>query len=66
MVRACSTHEKLRDAYNVSVEKPERKRPLGRPEHRWDDNIMIEIRKVERRGMDWISLAYDRTSGRLL
>ena len=28
-----------RSVYRVMVGKPERKRPLGRPRHRWDDNI---------------------------
>ena len=26
-------------AYRIFVGKPERKRPLGRPRHRWEDNI---------------------------
>jgi hypothetical protein len=28
-----------RDAYRILVGKPEGKRPLGRPRHRWVDNI---------------------------
>jgi hypothetical protein len=28
-----------RGVYRVLVEKPEGKRPLGRPMHSWDDNI---------------------------
>jgi hypothetical protein len=31
--------EKRRTAYGVLLEKPERKRPLGRPKLRWKDNI---------------------------
>jgi hypothetical protein len=27
------------NAYNILVRKPEGKRPLRRPKHRWDDNI---------------------------
>jgi len=28
-----------RGAYKVLMEKPEGKRPLGRPRHKWEDNI---------------------------
>jgi hypothetical protein len=28
-----------RNAYRVLVGKPEGKRPLGRPRHRWEDNM---------------------------
>jgi hypothetical protein len=32
---ACSTNGKDEKAYNISVGKPEGKKPLGRPRHRW-------------------------------
>jgi len=41
------------------VWKLERKRPLGRPRRRWEDNIKIELQEVGCRGMDWIELAQD-------
>jgi hypothetical protein len=28
----------------VLVERPEGKRPLGRPRHRWEDNIKMDLR----------------------
>jgi len=31
--------EEMRNAYCTLVRKPERKRPLGRPRRRWEDNI---------------------------
>ena len=40
--------------------KPEGKRPLGRPRHRWDDNIKMDLQDVGCGGMDWIELAQDR------
>ena len=46
--------------------KPERKRPLGRPRRRWEDNIKMDPQKVECRGMDWIELAQDRDSWQAL
>ena len=35
-----------RDAYRVLVEKPERKRRLGRPRRRWNDNIKMDLQEV--------------------
>ena len=29
--------------YRVLVGKPEGKRPLGRPRHRWEDNIKMDL-----------------------
>jgi hypothetical protein len=46
--------------YRVLVGKPEGKRPLGRPRHRWEDNILMDIQEVGCGGMDWIGLAQDR------
>jgi len=42
------------------VGKPEGKRPLGRPRHRWEDNIKMDLQEVGYEGMDWIELAQDR------
>jgi hypothetical protein len=36
------------------VGKPEGKKPLGRPRHRWEDNIKMDLQKVRCGGMDWI------------
>jgi hypothetical protein len=38
--------------YRVSVGKPEGNRPLGRPSHRWEENIKINFQEVECGGMD--------------
>jgi hypothetical protein len=46
--------------YTILVGKPERKRPLGRPIHRWVDNIKIDLRDIGWNVMDWIDLAQDR------
>jgi hypothetical protein len=34
---------KSRGVYRVLVEKPEGKRPLGRPRRRWEDNTKIDM-----------------------
>jgi hypothetical protein len=48
------------------VGKPEGKRPLEIPTHRWLDNIKIDPREVGWNGMDWIDLAQDRDQWRAL
>jgi hypothetical protein len=49
-----------RSMYRVVVEKPEEKRPLGRPRHRWEDNIKVDLQEVGYEGVDWIELVLDR------
>ena len=46
--------------------QPEGKRPLGRPQRKWEDNIKIDPQEVGGRGMDWIELAQDRDSWQAL
>jgi hypothetical protein len=50
----------------VLVGEPEGKRPLGRPKHRWEDNIKIDLQEVGCGGMCWIELAQDRDRWRAL
>jgi len=55
-----------RGIYMVLVGKPEKKRPLGRPRHRWKVNIKMDLQEVGFGGMDWIELAQGRVSWRAL
>jgi hypothetical protein len=48
------------NAYRIMVGKPEGQRPLGRPRHRWEDNIKMYLIEIGWGGMDWIDLAQDR------
>jgi hypothetical protein len=43
---------KKRNAYRILVEKPEGKRPLGRPRRRWVDNIKMDHREIGWGDMD--------------
>jgi hypothetical protein len=38
---ACT--EEVRGAHNILVGNPEGRRPLGRPRHRWEDNIKMDL-----------------------
>jgi len=49
-----------RGVYRVLVGKPERKRTLGRPRRRWEDNSKMDFQELGCGGMDWIDLAQDR------
>jgi hypothetical protein len=55
-----------RGMYRVLVGKPERKRPLGRPRRRWEDNIRMDLQEVGYERVDWIGLAQDRDRWRVL
>jgi len=55
-----------RGVYRVLVGKSEKKRPLGRPSRRWEDNIKMDLEEVGCWGMDWIELAQDRDRWRAL
>ena len=48
------------------VGKPEGKRLLGRPRHRWEDNIKMDLQEVGCEWMNWIDLAQDRDRCRTL
>jgi hypothetical protein len=55
-----------RGVYRVLVGRPERKRPLGRPRRRWEDNIKIDLQEVGWDLGDWMELAQDRDRWRAL
>jgi hypothetical protein len=48
------------------VGKPEGKRPMGRPRHRWEDNIRMDLQEVGGGPGDWMELAQDRDRWRAL
>jgi hypothetical protein len=49
-----------RKVYKVLVGKPEEKRPLGRPRHRWEDGIRMDLRETGLGDVYWIRLDHDR------
>ena len=66
----CAGHvarmEEGRGVHKVLMGKPEGKRPLGRPRHRWEDSIKMDLQKVGCAGLDWMELVQDRDSWRAL
>jgi hypothetical protein len=55
-----------RGVHRVLVGKLERKRPLWRPRHRWEDNIKMDLQEVGGGCGDWTELAQDRDRWREL
>jgi hypothetical protein len=55
-----------RKVYRGLEEKPEGKRLLERPRHRWEDGIRMDLRKMDWGGMEWIQLPQERVRGELL
>jgi hypothetical protein len=53
-----------RGSYRILMERPEGRRPLGRPRRRREDNIKMDFQEVGW-GMDWIELVQDRGRWRL-
>jgi hypothetical protein len=54
------------NAYWILVGKPEGKRPLGRPRHRWIDSIKVDFREIGWDGVNWIDMAQKRDQWRAL
>ena len=52
--------EQSKNSYRVLVEKPDGKRLLWRPKHRWEDNIKTDLREVGCGAGDWRDLVKDR------
>jgi hypothetical protein len=46
------------------VGKPERRRPLGRPRHKWVDNIKVALRQMGWSDIDRVDLAHNRDQWR--
>jgi hypothetical protein len=55
-----------RNVYRVLLGKPEGNRPLGRPRHRWIDNIKLSLLAISLGVVHWIDLAQDKYSWRAL
>jgi hypothetical protein len=49
-----------RGVYWVLVGRPKGKRPLGRPRHKWEDNIKMDLMEIRIDGANWFWLAQDR------
>jgi hypothetical protein len=46
-----------RGVYRVLVGRPQGKRPLGRPRHRWENSVRMDLGEIGIDGANWIQLA---------
>jgi hypothetical protein len=53
-----------RGVYRVLVGRSQGKRPLGRPRHRWENNINMDLSEIGIDGANWIRLAQYRIQRR--
>jgi hypothetical protein len=58
--RTCGKHGGGERCLQDFGERPECKRPLGRPRRRWEDNIKMDLREIGIDGANWIGLAQDK------
>jgi hypothetical protein len=50
----CSSMGEIINAYKILVCKSERKRPLGRPRRRWEDNMRMTLREIVWGVVEWM------------
>ena len=66
MGRSCSQKEEGGSAFKTLTGTPTRKRPLGRPRRRWEDNIRMDLEEIGINARNWVDSAHDRDYWRAL
>ena len=49
-----------RNTFNIFIATPAGKRPLGRPRHRWKDNIRLDLKEIGINTRNQVDSAQDR------
>ena len=52
--------------FKILTGRPTRKRHLGRPRHRWEDNIRMDLKEIGINTRNWVDSAQDRDYWRVL
>ena len=52
--------EEGRSAFKIITGTPARKRPLGKPRRRWEDNIKMDLKEMDINTRNWVDSAQDR------
>ena len=58
--------EEGRSALKILTGKPTKKKPLGRPRRRWEDNIKMDLEWIGINAGNWVDSAQDRNYWRAL
>jgi hypothetical protein len=48
-----------RGVYRILLERPEGRRPIGKPRRKWEDDIKMDLQDVRWGSMNWFDLARD-------
>jgi hypothetical protein len=62
----CISIGEMGNAYKILIGKPERKKHLGSPRRRWQDNIRMDLENLAWGVVNWIRLGQDRDQWRAL
>ena len=58
--------EEGRTSFDVLIDAPTGKRPLGRPRRRWEDNIRMYLEEIVINAGNWVDSAQDKDYWRAL
>ena len=58
--------EEGRSVFKILTGKPTGKRTLGRPRHRWGDNIRMDLEEIGINAGNWVDSAQDKNYWRAL
>jgi hypothetical protein len=58
--------EEMRNAYKILIGKCKAKRPLGRPRHKWVDNVRMDLKEIVWEVVNWIHLADNKNQWRII
>ena len=58
--------EEGRSAFKILTGKPTGNRSIGRPRHRWEDNIRMDIKEISINMRYWVDSVQDRDYWRAL
>ena len=58
--------EEGRSTLKILTGSPAGKGPLGRPRHRWEDNIRMDLKEIGINARNWVDLAKDMDYWRVL
>ena len=64
--RACSQNGGGQECFQNFNRKPTRKRALGLPRLRWEDNIAMDLEEIGINAGNWVDSAQDRNYWRAL
>ena len=66
MGRYCSQNGGSRSAFKILIGKLNRKKPLGRPRRRSEENIRMHLKEMDVNTRNWVDSAQNRVIGELL